>query len=59
MARTHSTGGKGPGYEHWGRRSNGAGKWHREPGRDDKTLTHRKERRGAKREAAGGPDGAK
>jgi hypothetical protein len=50
MGKTNSTGGKGPGYEYWGRRSNGAGKWHNQPGRDDKTLTHRKERRAGKNE---------
>ncbi len=50
MARTNSTGGKGGGYEHWGRRSNGTGKWHNQPGREDKVMTHRKERRAGKKE---------
>jgi hypothetical protein len=42
-----NTGKKGPGYEHWSRRANGSGKWLREPGRMDKTLMHRRERRTA------------
>lgn len=50
MAKTNSTGGKGGGYEHWSRRANGGGKWHNQSGRDDKTLTHRQERRSGKRE---------
>ena len=59
MSKTNSTGGKGPGYEHWGRRSNGTGKHHNQPGRSDKTLVHRKERRAAKKDAGDGPDVAK
>lgn len=55
MSRTNSTGGKAPGYEHWGRRSNGGGKCHNQPGREDKTATHRKERQAAKKETGERP----
>jgi hypothetical protein len=36
---------KGPGYEYWGRRDS---KECRDPGKDTKVLTHRRERRKAK-----------
>lgn len=38
-------GAKGPGYEYWGRRSE-----YRQPGRWSKIMTHRKERRDAKKD---------
>lgn len=42
-------GGKGPGYEYWGKRSNaGDGKHLNEPGEYTKKVTHRKERRQGK-----------
>ena len=47
MSRTKSTGGKGPGYEFWGRRNTKL----RDPGRVTKTHTHRLERRKGKRTA--------
>jgi hypothetical protein len=47
MSRSRK-GQKGPGYEYWGRRANGEGKWLRDPGRATKTQTHRRERRAGK-----------
>lgn len=36
---------KGSGYEYWGKRANGSGKWHTEPGIETKRITAREERR--------------
>jgi len=41
-------GSKGPGYEYWGRRSWGGGKYLADPGRYTKKQTARKERRQSK-----------
>ena len=48
MSRTKK-GNKGPGYEYWGKRSWGKGKWLADPGRFTKKQTARKERRQGKR----------
>lgn len=44
MSKTKK-GSKGPGYEYWGRRTWGKGKWLSDPGRYAKVQTARKERR--------------
>ena len=49
MSRTIK-GGKGPGYEYWGRRAFGPGKECSQPGRFTKKMTHKKERRAAKKD---------
>ncbi len=46
MSRTRK-GSKGPGHEYWGRRPS---KGCTDPGRETKTITHRQERRIAKRD---------
>ena len=44
MAKTIK-GSKGPGYEYWGRKANGTGKWCTRPGKLSKKVLKRKIRR--------------